>query len=386
MVFTRRVKRSTERIPIMTKNYILVGANPAEMLKTQHRGGVLSLSIGLLDYAEKKGYCIEIIDTFFDTFALKGHSYLSLIKRIPRGFSRIIQLIKMLFSFKYSGVIIFSGSGFSFYERIFLSAICSLFRIPVVFFIVSGNFFDILKAKAAKKKWVGFLLSIPNYIAVSGAQWFKLLEGLNVRSKKIVLIHYWLKSSFPIAHKPKKKAADEMVHFVFVGWIIKEKGIYEIIYAIEKLIEKYQFRFTFIGSGTLLNDLRNEISKSNWGNSVSALGWVTDDESSKIIASGDVFVLPSYAEGFPISLIEALSLGLPAICTNVGGISDSLQSGVNGYLIPPRQVEPLIEAMEHYLQDPSLIDKHSKAALQIFSENHSQDENCKLIFQALEKG
>jgi glycosyltransferase involved in cell wall biosynthesis len=102
-----------------------------------------------------------------------------------------------------------------------------------------------------------------------------------------------------------------------------------------------------------------------------------------MLSSADVFVLPSYAEGFPMSLIEALSKGLPAICTDVGGISDSLRDGVNGYLIPSRQVPPLVDAMERYLMNPQIIAEHSRASLEIVRANHRAEANCELVFKAL---
>lgn len=372
----------------MMKRYILIGANPRGALEKQHRGGVLSLSAGLLEYAENNKIGIDIIDTFSDTFENKKiPSIIYFIKRIYRAILRLIFLIRLLISNQYYGTIIFSGSGVSFLERILASMICKIFRVPVIFFIVSGRFISDVEKNIITKFLCGLLLKIPDILVASGKKWIDLFDTLKIPSNKVALIHSWVPPSFGFAENPKKYDFSRPVSFIFLGWIIEEKGIFEILSAIEKLISRFQLRFVFVGGGTLLDDLEGRIVKLGWEKFVSIAGWISDDEmKKKLLRSADVFVLPSYAEGFPMSLIEAMSLGLPAICTDVGGISDSLQSGVNGYLIPPRQVEPLIEAMEHYLQDPSLIEKHSEAALQIFSENHSQDENCKLIFQALEKG
>ena len=115
----------------------------------------------------------------------------------------------------------------------------------------------------------------------------------------------------------------------------------------------------------------------------SVIGGYYDEEFQEVLNTADVFVLPSYAEGFPMSLIEAFSKGLPAIASDVGGISGSLRNGLNGYLIPPRQVPPLVEAMEHYLKDPRIITGQSRAALQIVKANHNAKVNCGLFFEAL---
>jgi glycosyltransferase involved in cell wall biosynthesis len=103
----------------------------------------------------------------------------------------------------------------------------------------------------------------------------------------------------------------------------------------------------------------------------------------QLLDEADVFVLPSYAEGFPNALLEAMARGLPAICTDVGGVSDSLHHEINGFLIPPRNVDALVEAMSCYLRDTSLVERQSSETIKIVAKNHDRVANCKLLFSAL---
>ena len=81
-----------------------------------------------------------------------------------------------------------------------------------------------------------------------------------------------------------------------------------------------------------------------------------------------------------MALVEAMSLGLPAICTNVGAIADSLFNDINGFLINTCQVDLIAQAMERYLIAPELITRHSAQAIRIVGEQHDRDKNCKLLF------
>ena len=94
--------------------YILVGASPIESASV-HPGGVLTLSIGLIDHAKKQGHVIEVINTL-----RSGFDDVSIMLRLEAGRDRVLKLFSALRAGSCNGVIIFSGAGFSFYERIVL--------------------------------------------------------------------------------------------------------------------------------------------------------------------------------------------------------------------------------------------------------------------------
>lgn len=357
--------------------YILVGADPGNSASA-HPGGVLTLSVGLIDHAENQGHVIEVINTL-----RSGFHDVSIILRLKAGRDRVLKLLSALRAGSCNGVIILSGAGLSFYERIVLSSICSWFGVRDLFLIVDGWFLQLTNAAFFKRRLIGLLLRIPHKLAACGSRWTALFRELGIESSHIAQINFWLSASFAVSESPKTVASGRPLRFIFVGWMIKEKGIYELLAAIGELRKNYEFLFTFIGGGTLLEYVKQTISTSGWTESISALGWVSNEKFQEMLSAADVFVLPSYAEGFPMSLIEAFSKGLPAICTDVGGIADSLHNGVNGYVIPPRQVPPLVEAMERYLRNPQIITEHSRAALEIVRTNHDAETNCELIFNAL---
>jgi glycosyltransferase involved in cell wall biosynthesis len=364
-----------------SKKFILVGAKAeGEILKQYGYGGVLTLSNGLVDYAHKVGFEIEVINTLRPVL---GH--VTLLERIKAGIGRAFELFTLLRADKWDGVIIFSGAGWSFFERILLSLICKIYRVQCVFFMVDGWFLNVQNKPYLMRLLIGFLLRTPHKLAASGTNWVKFFRGLGVRDGNIVSVHYWLPKLFDVAEKPKVLQPGEPIRFVFIGWMIKEKGVYEILASLEILLKEYKFHFTFIGGGTLLESVRETIRVSGWEPSVSALGWLPPEQFDKAVSAAHVFVLPSYAEGFPMSLIEAMTKGMPSICTDVGGISDSLHDGVNGFLVPPKNVQALKKAMEFYICNPEYVTRHSLATLEIVRANHDADRNCNFLFNSFQE-
>ena len=356
---------------------VLVGADPRAHLG-RHAGGVLTLSIGLINQAAQHGIAVEIINTL-----RPDEGRLSLMSRLRSGWNRGRRLWVVLAEGDCQGVVIFAGTGFSFLERIGLSAISRWFRVNDLFMIVDGWFLDIRYANQLKRWWMALLLKIPYRCGASGRRWTDTFRGLGLAEEQILEVHYWLPESFSLSEPKQPPPSGEPLAFLFVGWMIREKGIGEIVAAIAELRKTYVFKFTFVGGGQLLEELQQKIRDNGWADTVSAPGWISDEDYQACLAAAHVFVLPSYAEGFPLSLIEAMSQGMPAICSDVGGISDSLRDGVNGYLVAARQVAPLAAAMTRYLERPAMVAEHSQAALEMVRVNHDAADNCRRIFTTL---
>jgi len=368
------------RCRLSKKKFILVGAKkPDSTLQKETYGGVLTLSNSIVDYADAAGFDIVVIDTLKKPF-LK----ISFLQEAKSVLHRLIKLTTYLQRDKYAGVIIFSGAGWGFYERVLLSAICRIASVPCILFIVDGWFLSLRDQCFLKRKWIELLLKIPHNLAASGSNWLNFYKSIGVKQNRLVLIHYWLPRSFHLSPTPKFLASGEPIKFIFIGWMIEEKGLNEILGALNELYAKYQFHFTFIGGGPMLEGVRAAIKNAKWESSVFAYGWCTNKLKEQELSSSNVFVLPSYAEGFPMTLIESMLYGLPAICSDVGGISDSLHDGVNGFLIPPRNMQALKNAMEFYIKNPEIISKHSLESLKLVRKNHDSKVNCQKLFKAFE--
>ncbi|NLS42019.1 glycosyltransferase family 4 protein [Bacillus subtilis] len=128
----------------------------------------------------------------------------------------------------------------------------------------------------------------------------------------------------------------------FVGRLVKGKGVAELAEAVRSLDDSY--RAVFIGDGPEKQHIR-QIA----GEKAILKGQVANLEISEYLAASDLFVLPSYSEGMPTVVIEALALKVPVLCTSVGGVP-SLFGKHEHLLIEPRSPSSITEAVKGYLE------------------------------------
>ena len=152
----------------------------------------------------------------------------------------------------------------------------------------------------------------------------------------------------------QKLRDSSLITFLFVGRIVKDKGINELCAAFKCLHEKNpNTRLWLIGPyEDALDPVSPETRKIiNEKNGVYALGKRTGDELLSYYAAADCFVMPSYREGFPNTVLEAGAMGLPSIVTDINGSREIIRDGENGLIVPPQKSEPLFDAMGRMMRD-----------------------------------
>jgi glycosyltransferase involved in cell wall biosynthesis len=122
------------------------------------------------------------------------------------------------------------------------------------------------------------------------------------------------------------------------------------------------------GNGEVLH-LKELISKNNIEDIVEFLGWISGKEKKKVLNECDVYILPSYNEALPISILESMSYGKAIISTNVGGIPEIVGHKKNGLLINPGDLLQMEQAIDCFLDNPELMDVYGVISEQIV-KNH----------------
>ena len=164
---------------------IFVGADP-DSKNISHPGGQITASKNIIEIFKEKGFEVDIVDTVQNSFPPPPFN-----QKIYKGLKRIIKVFKLASSKSYSAAFIFSGSGFSFVERIFLSIICNIFGLKTFLFLRSGHLISLIKKSSFFKIIFKLLINIPDFICVQGLNWKSKLEKLN-RSKKILIVRNWI--------------------------------------------------------------------------------------------------------------------------------------------------------------------------------------------------
>ena len=148
--------------------------------------------------------------------------------------------------------------------------------------------------------------------------------------------------------------SDELFRILYLARIEKDKGVYETLDTYRLLIAKYPFvRLIMAGDGGELHALK-DYAERNGISGVEFPGFVRGLEKYKLFAQADVYLLPSFHEGLPISLLEAFAAGLPVITRPVGSIPEVFVSGENGFLTESHRPEELARLVEALILDGEL--------------------------------
>jgi glycosyltransferase involved in cell wall biosynthesis len=143
-------------------------------------------------------------------------------------------------------------------------------------------------------------------------------------------------------------AADRVV-VVAVSRLVRDKGYPELAAAMRELPE---VELWVVGE-RLISDRGDDMAALLRGSGLGArlrmLGY--RDDVAAVMAAADIFVLPSYFEAMPMTVIEAMLVGLPVVASDVGGPREQIVADVTGLLVPPRQVTPLVEALARLAAD-----------------------------------
>ena len=168
---------------------------------------------------------------------------------------------------------------------------------------------------------------------------------------KIHVIHTGLDESF--LHGAHESIPDHG-SLVCVGRLCGEKGQLLLVEAMRKLVhEGVQCRLTFVGDGEMRDEVEAAIVDSKLEHCCEITGWATTEQVRRHIIESRLLVLPSFSEGLPVVIQEALALGRPVISTYVGGIPELVEPGVNGWLVPAGSLDALCAAMREALVTPT---------------------------------
>lgn len=152
---------------------------------------------------------------------------------------------------------------------------------------------------------------------------------------------------------------------------LNENKNHEIIIRALRDLNQPDFRYVICGTGPLEEELRQKVE--DWGlqRQVRLLGYRTDID--EICQMADVFVFPSYREGLPVSVMEAMAAGLPIVASNIRGNTDLVTDGYNGYLHHPDDLAGFVRSIQHIHEDQEKIARLgqcSRERLKVFSRQN----------------
>lgn len=197
---------------------------------------------------------------------------------------------------------------------------------------------------------------------------------------KIQVVHCGLETSF--FDPPPGEPFPEAPRLVCVGRLCEQKGQLLLLDAVRKLNDRGEsFHLVLAGDGEMRLELERFIAQHQLQSRVSITGWISSDRVKQELLAAKALVLPSFAEGLPVVIMEAMALGRPVLTTSIAGIPELVRHGMDGWLFPAGDVDALVNAMASALATPKAeLQNMGLAARSRVLERHSVDtETAKLL-------
>ena len=270
-----------------------------------------------------------------------------------------IAYIKILYSLLYKKVDIVHihmASRGSFYRKSIIVKMSKWFNKKVIIHLHGASFAKFYEDECDlnKKKYVKEVFSLADKVIVLSVEWEKkILSWFNCNVT--VLENAVFVPDRNLYNNTSK-------NIVLLGRLNERKGTYDLISVVKDISKKFNdIKLLLAGDGDIVK-LNNKIEELGIEEYVEVLGWIDHEKRENILRDTLIYVLPSYNEGMPMSVIEAMSYGIPTISTFVGGIPQLIDNNINGFLIQPGDKESLKNNIEILLANSELRDEMSLKA------------------------
>ncbi len=267
---------------------------------------------------------------------------------------------------------IHSSFGPSFYRKMpFIYMAC--FRgVPVINHIHGAEFETFyLKASDRKKRRIRKVYGKCTMLIALSEEWKRNLESV-VSPEKITVIENYCKI-------PDLSGTEKKKQILFLGEIGKRKGCYDIPEIYGRVLEKGERLPLIMAGDGELAEVKKLFEDRDLLESVSFPGWVRGADKDKCLKESGIFLFPSYYEGMPMAVLEAMAYGMAIVTTRVGGIPHLLEDGGSGYLCEPGDIEGLSKRLLELSKDGDKRRKMGERARQKAIADYSMESHIKKL-------
>lgn len=348
----------------------LLGTSP------ESKGGIGTVVRGYVEDIRPNGYAFNQIVTHEDCDGL------SKISIACSALTRCLESIKKrdvdLFH-------IHSAFGASFYRSIPFIELISRSGVPVINHIHADDWAAFYgNASPRKQKLIKEIYSKCDKIVALSDEWADTLSSVVPAGKISVL------ENFTPVFDPKWMPNPGTRTVVFMSRLEKIKGCEILVEICERVTRRLpDITFLICGEGSLQARIVDEISERGLDRNVKMLGWLSGEQRIEVLKQGSAFFLPSYGEGMPMCILEAMGVGLPVVATKVGGVPRIVKHGVNGYLCEPGDIDGLADAVVQVFLDEATytrMSRESKHLAERRSIPHYADDLRAIYDEVLEGG
>lgn len=310
------------------------------------KGGMVTVMQSIINSTIAKKYNIIHISTY-----IYG-------KKFSLFFTSILKIIFYKIIYRVELVHIHMASYGSFYRKSIIISICKILHLKVVLHCHGACFEKFYTSvKQSKKEYIKKTFAKAEKVIVLSESWKEFFKTI-VDENKIIVMY----NSVNVPNEQNKNNLNTIPTGLFLGRIGERKGAYDLIDVVKKLTnEGIKLKILMAGDGEI-DKAKEVVKKDNLEDNIEILGWIDNDKRREYLKTSDFYILPSYDEGMPMSVLEAMSYSLPVITTDVGGIPEMIQNEENGILVKPGDNEAIEKAIKKILENDNLRGKVSENA------------------------
>jgi glycosyltransferase involved in cell wall biosynthesis len=278
----------------------------------------------------------------------------SLTVRLFLAFRRFVRFSFTLFSKRPDAVLLFTSIGASVLDKGAMAWLSRMKTIPVFLAPRGAELIDTVNASLLQKIWVKIAMRGATHFLCQGPAWQRFaIDVLGFMKSNAPIILNWTATK-PLLDLGAARTLSVDPHIpilLFLGWLEREKGIFECLEACLETSKRYQLKLVIAGRGHAEQEARDFVTANNLQDIVEFVGWVQGADKENLLRNTDILVLPSWAEGFPNAIIEAMAAKVAVIVTTVGNIPDLITDRQEALLVPPKDCLALGHSIEILLKD-----------------------------------
>jgi glycosyltransferase involved in cell wall biosynthesis len=255
----------------------------------------------------------------------------------------------------------------SFWRKLIFAELARACGIPVLMQL-HGSEMDLFFARQSRfvQRLIVHGLNQATRVLVLSDSWRSFVRSIAPNAKVIVIPNY-------VKCPPVTRAFANrtQIEVLFLGLIGQRKGVFDLLKAFQAARSREpRLHLTLAGNGQI-EDARRATEDLQIADAVTIAGWADPSAKAHLLANSDVFVLPSYHEGLPVSILEALASRLAVISTDVGGIPEVITDGEHGRIVKPGAHAALAQAIIDLAGDPQLRQQLADAGFRRIRERYS---------------
>ena len=271
---------------------------------------------------------------------LRPHDKGSMAFRLRLALASYLRCLSLLLSRQVSMVHAHASMRGSFWRKAAFAITARALNVPVVFHLHGSETDKFINAQPALlKKLIAWILGNVSMVVVLSESWRNYIQGVSSAARVVVVPNY---VQIPADRYADPLQSDTTVSFLFLGAVGIRKGVYPMLEAFAlALARSTKPLHLVIGGDGELDKAKTLCKQLGIENFVTFAGWVNGDAKTHLLRHASVYILPSFHEGLPVSILEAMSYRLPIISTKVGGIPELVRNGLDGWLVDAGDVEQL---------------------------------------------